>query len=108
MNRGDFGPVHLPKTLKVVSAGQYQVVNGYASSSGVAGFALGTFTNTAPPTLSFAIPQDVLDQLKSEGLVSQTRVDLYNDALNPFSNSANMPRYLSLLQRLAAIEVCEG
>jgi hypothetical protein len=107
MNRGDFGPVYLPRTLKVVS-GKYQVVNGYAAPGGLAGFALGTFSVATGTPFNIAIPQDVLDQLKNEGLVTPTRIDLYNDALNPFSSPANMPRYLSLLQRLASADVNDG
>jgi hypothetical protein len=106
MNRGDFGPIHLPKTLKVVAPGRYQVVNAFAAS-GAIGSALGTFGGTAP-ALNFSLPQDVFDQLKNEGLVAPTRIDLYNDALNPFASPANMPRYLSLLQRLAGVQVDDG
>jgi hypothetical protein len=101
MNRGEFGHIHLPKTLSVVSAGKYQVVNA-------SGVQLATFAGAAPMGLTIAIPQDVMDQLKSEGLVSPTAINLYDAALDPLSSSANLSRYLSLLQRLAPVEVTSG
>lgn len=101
MNRGDFGHVNLPRTFRIVSPGKFQTVNG-------TGFALGTFAGAVPAALNFAIPQGVLDQLKSEGLVTPTTIDLYDTARNPSSSPANMSRYMSLLQRLAAIDVSDG
>jgi hypothetical protein len=101
MNRGDFGHTYLPKTLRVVSGGKFQVVN--ASDA-----ALGTFAATAPAALTIAIPADVMDQLKDEGLVSAGAVALYNAALDPTTSFSNMSRYLSLLQRLAPADVNDG
>jgi hypothetical protein len=107
MNRGDFGHVSLPKTFKIVSSGKYQIVNGFTSPAG-AGCALGTFSGSVPAGLNFKIPQAVLDQLKNEGLVTTTTVDLYDAARNPSSSPANLSRYMSLLQRLAMIDVDDG
>jgi hypothetical protein len=107
MNRGDFGHVSLPKTFKLVSPGKYQIVNGFTSLAG-AGFALGTFAGAVPVGLNLKIPQAVLDQLKNEGLVTTTTVDLYDAARNPSSSPANMSRYMSLLQRLAIVDVDDG
>jgi hypothetical protein len=107
MNRGDFGHVNLPKTFRIVSPGKFQIVNGFTSPAG-AGFALGTFAGAVPAGLNFAIPQGVLDQLKNEGLVTTTTIDLYDAARNPSSSLANMSRYMSLLQRLATIDVSDG
>jgi hypothetical protein len=107
MNRGDFGHISLPKTFKIVSPGKFQIVNGFVSPAG-AGFALGTFAGTVPAGLNFKIPQAVLDQLKNEGLVTATTVDLYDTARNPSSSPANMSRYMSLLQRLATVDVDDG
>ena len=107
MNRGDFGHVNMPKTFRIVSPGKFQIVNGYTSTAGT-GFALGTFAGAVPAGLNFAIPQGVLDQLKSEGLVTTTTIDLYDAARNPSSSPANMSRYMSLLQRLATVDVDDG
>jgi hypothetical protein len=101
MNRGDFGHTHLPKTFRVVSLGKFQVVND-------SGFALGTFAGALPPALSIVIPDDVMTQLKGEGLVTPGSVDLYNTALDPLASSANLTRYVSLLQRLASAQVSDG
>jgi hypothetical protein len=101
MNRGDFGHTHLPKTLRIVAAGQFQVVNG-------ADAALGTFGGPLPIALTIAIPADVMDQLNKEGLVTAGAVALYNTALDPLASSANMTRYLSLLQRLSPANVEDG
>ncbi len=100
MNRGDFGHTHLPKTLRIVSAGKFQVVNDSDA-------ALGTFANVAPAALTIAIPADVMDQLKNEGLVNAGAVALYNAALDPLTSFANMSRYLLLLQRLAPADVTD-
>ena len=108
MNRGDFGPVHLPKMLKIVAPGCYQILNGCGTSPGVAGFALGTFATSPPPALYFTIPPDVMTQLKNEGLVSESAIALYDDDRDPFESAANMPRYLALLQRLATVQVSDG
>ena len=101
MNRGDFGHTHLPKTLRIVAAGKFQVVN--ASDA-----ALATFAGAVPGGLTIAIPADVLDQLKNEGLVTPGAIALYNAALDPLTSSSNMSRYLSLLQRLAPADVTDG
>lgn len=101
MNRGDFGHTHLPKTLRIVSAGKFQVVNAEDA-------ALGTFAGAVPAALTIAIPSDVLDQLKDDGLVTAGAVALYNTALDPLTSFSNMTRYLSLLQRLAAADVNDG
>ena len=101
MNRGDFGHTHMPKTFRIASPGRFQVTN-------LPGFALGTFSGAVPAALSVAIPSDVLDQLKAEGLVTATTIDLYNTALDPLSSPANLSRYLSLLQRLAPADVNDG
>ena len=107
MNRGDFGHVILPKTLRIAAAGKHQIANGYTSTSG-SGFALSTFAGTVPTGLNFTIPQGVLDQLKSEGLVTNTTVDLYDAARDPSLSIANLSRYMSLLQRLATVDVDDG
>ena len=101
MNRGDFGHTHMPKTFRVATPGKFQVVNDD-------GFALGTFAGAVPAALNIAFPQGVMDQLKSEGLVTATTIDLYNTALDPLSSPANLTRYLSLLQRLAPADVNDG
>jgi hypothetical protein len=101
MNRGDFGHTYLPKTLRIVSAGRFQVVNDSDA-------ALGTFAGLVPAGLTIAIPADVMDQLKSEGLISTGAVALYNTSLDPTTSTANMQRYLSLLQRLSPAEVTDG
>jgi hypothetical protein len=101
MNRGDFGHTHLPKTLRIVPGGKFQVVN--ASDA-----ALGTFAGAVPTGLTIAIPTDVMDQLKNEGLVTAGAVALYNAALDPLTSFANMSRYLSLLQRMSPSEVTDG
>lgn len=107
MDRGDFGHVNLPKTFRIVSPGKFQIVNGCTSAAGT-GFALGTFAGAVPPGLNIAIPQGVLDQLKNEGLVTTTTIDLYDAARNPSSSLANLARYMSLLQRLATVDVDNG
>lgn len=101
MNRGDFGHTHLPKTLRIVSAGKFQVVN--ASDA-----ALGTFAGVAPAALTIEIPAAVMDQLKDEGLVTAGAIALYDAALDPLTSFSNMTRYLSLLQRLAPADVEDG
>lgn len=101
MNRGDFGHTHLPKTLRIVSAGKFQVVN--ASDA-----ALGTFAGAVPGALTIAIPADVMDQLKNEGLVTAGAVALYDAALDPLTSFSNMSRYLSLLQRLSPAPVTDA
>jgi hypothetical protein len=101
MNRGDFGHTYLPKTLRIVSAGKFQVVNDSDA-------ALGTFAGLVPTSLTIAIPADVMDQLKGEGLISAGAVALYDATLDPLASSANMQRYLSLLQRLSPAEVTDG
>lgn len=101
MNRGDFGHTHMPKTFRIVPPGKFQVVNDD-------GFALGTFAGVVPTALNIAIPQDVMDQLKAEGLVTATTISLYNAALDPLTSFANLSRYLSLLQRLAPADVNDG
>ena len=101
MNRGDFGHTYLPKTLRIVAAGKFQVVNGSDA-------ALGTFAGILPGALTVAIPTDVMDQLKNEGLVNAGAVALYNTALDPLTSFSNMARYLSLLQRLAPAEVTDA
>ncbi|HSS08224.1 MAG TPA: hypothetical protein VLK83_13930 [Rhodanobacteraceae bacterium] len=100
MNRGDFGHTHMPKTFRVVAPGQFQVTNS-------SGFALGTFAGAVPAALNIAFPADVMDQLKAEGLVTATTIDLYNTALDPLSSPANLSRYLSLMQRLAPSDVSD-
>lgn len=107
MNRGDFGHVNLPKTFRIVSPGKFQIANGYTSTSGT-GFALTTFAGSVPAGLNFTIPQGVLDQLKSEGLVTNTTVDLYDALRDPSLSIANLSRYMSLLQRLATVDVDDG
>ena len=107
MNRGEFGHVYLPKTFRIVSTGKFQTVNGFTSAAGT-GFALSTFAGAVPMGLNFTIPQGVLDQLKSEGLVTATTIDLYNAALDPSLSIANLARYMSLLQRLATMDVDDG
>ena len=91
----------MPKTFRIVAPGRFQALNG-------TGFALGTFSGAVPAALNIAIPPDVMDQLKSEGLVTATAIDLYNTALDPLSSSANLSRYLSLMQRLAPADVNDG
>lgn len=111
MNRGDFGLIHMPKSLRIVAPGKYQVVNGFAAAGGAAGFALGTFGGAAPAALGFKIPDATLAQLRREGLVTASKVDLYNDALSPFkvpASAANVQRYMSLLQQLLAVETNDG
>ncbi|HJT98204.1 MAG TPA: hypothetical protein VJ696_07790 [Rhodanobacteraceae bacterium] len=108
MNRGDFGHVYLPKTFHVVSPGKYLVANGVTAFGGPSGTALGTFAGAAPAALRFAIPQDVLDDLRMDGLVDATSVDLYDEARNPTASSANLTRYFSLLRRIAAVAVDDG
>ena len=107
MNRGDFGHTYMPKTFRIVALGKYQAVNGVTSAGG-AGFALGTFSAPAPAALTITFPQDVIDQLKADGLVTPTAIALYDTALDPMSSSANLQRYLSLLQRLAPADVHDG
>jgi len=107
MNRGDFGHVNMPKTFRIVSPGKFQIVNGYTSAAG-AGFALSTFAGAVPAGLNFTIPQGVLDQLKSEGLVTTTTIDLYDAASDPSLSMTNLSRYMSLLQRLATVDVDDG
>ena len=111
MNRGDFGLIHLPKTLRIVAPGKYQVVNGFTSAAGIGGFALGTFGGGAPAALNIKIPDPTLAQLKHEGLVTTTKVDLYNDALSPFktpTSAANVQRYMMLLQQLLLSDTNDG
>ncbi|HVT31769.1 MAG TPA: hypothetical protein VHE32_03940 [Rhodanobacteraceae bacterium] len=105
MNRGDFVHVQLPKTFRIVSPNKYQTVNGFVSTS--SGFALGTFA-AAPAALNFTIPKSVLDDLAADGLVTATTVDLYDDARNPVASQSNFDRYVSLLKRLASVEVDDG
>ena len=93
--------MYMPKTFRVVSPGRFQVTNE-------PGFALGTFSSALPAALSVAIPPDVFNQLKSEGLVTSTTIDLYNTALDPLSSPANLSRYMSLLERLAPADVNDG
>ena len=88
----------MPKTFRIAAPGRFQVTNS-------SGFALGTFAGAVPAALNIAFPPDVMDQLKAEGLVTATTVDLYNTALDPLSSPANLTRYLSLLQRLAPSDV---
>ena len=107
MNRGDFGHVNMPKTFRIVSPGKFQIVNGYTSPAG-SGFALSTFAGAVPAGLNFTWPQGVLDQLKSEGLVTNTTIDLYDAALDPSLSMTNLSRYMSLLQRLATVDVDDG
>jgi hypothetical protein len=105
MNRGDFVHVQLPKTFRIVSPGRYQTVNGFVSTS--SGFALGTFS-AAPTPLNFTIPKSVLDDLTADGLVTATTIDLYDDARNPVTSESNFNRYVSLLKRLASVQVDDG
>ena len=100
MNRGDFVAVYLPKRLHVGSGGTYTVVNR-------GGNALGTVTATTVTGFSFEIPKSVLDQLASDGLVTSTTIDLFDDARNPTASTANMSRYLALLQQLAPAAVSD-
>lgn len=100
MNRGDFGAVYLPKRLTVVTANTYQVANATDCP-------LGSVSASMISTLTFTIPKAVIDQLTSEGLVTATTIDLYNAALSPTASSANMNRYLALLQQLIPVQVSD-
>jgi len=100
MNRGDFGAVYLPHSLKAAANGTYRVVNK-------AGAALGTVSAMAVSSLRFAVPADVLSQLSADGLVAAGSIDLYNEALKPTASPANMNRYLAILQKLVPVPVSD-
>lgn len=100
MNRGDFGAVYLPHSLKLAANGTCRVVNKTGS-------ALGTVATLAAAGLRFAIPADVMSQLSADGLVTASSIDLYNETLKPTASTANMTRYLSILQRLVPVPVTD-